>query len=168
MVTEYIADAQDNGKPLFMLALDVRKAFDTVDHNSLLRKLFNYGVKSNLWTVISENLNYNAKVKLSGDLGISFNINQGVDQGKVLSSHCCTAYINGLIDQLSESCEGLYIGEICFGNIFCAVDALLLASSSLILQTQVILLKTMPVVNVTKFIQVNVKPSRLDVNHLMK
>ena len=37
VVTEAIADALDQKKPLFILTLDVRKAFDVVCQDSLLR-----------------------------------------------------------------------------------------------------------------------------------
>ena len=44
IVTEAIAEARDLRRPVFMIALDVKKAFDTVDHASLLRKLYNQGI----------------------------------------------------------------------------------------------------------------------------
>jgi hypothetical protein len=44
MVTEAIAEAEDTGSPLFLCTLDAKKAFDTVCHTSLLRKLWLEGI----------------------------------------------------------------------------------------------------------------------------
>ena len=44
MFTEAIAEAKDKGQPLYATALDTMKAFDTVWHESLLRKLYIRGM----------------------------------------------------------------------------------------------------------------------------
>ena len=85
-ITEAISDACDNRTTLYVIALDVRKAFDVVDHRLLLHKLYHVSDHSS-WTYIHGSLNTSAKVKLHGLLGDSFSVDQGVGQGKITSTH---------------------------------------------------------------------------------
>ena len=50
-ITEAIRIALDTGKFACGIFVDLQKAFDTVDHNILLRKLDHYGIRglSNSW-----------------------------------------------------------------------------------------------------------------------
>ena len=44
-----IVNALDSGKILIGVFLDLKKAFDTVDHCILLEKLYKYGIRGTLW-----------------------------------------------------------------------------------------------------------------------
>ena len=45
IMLENIRNALDNGECAIGIFLNFQKAFDTVDHNILLDKLFNYGIR---------------------------------------------------------------------------------------------------------------------------
>ncbi len=109
-VTEAIADALDRKTPIYLLALDVKKAFDVVRHDSLCHKLYSQ-MDPFSWKFIKQNLKTSAQVRLQGDFGTPFTTEQGVGQGKILSTHCYKNYINNLLDILSESAHGYCIGS---------------------------------------------------------
>ena len=68
--------------PLKSVTLDASKAFDFVVQESLLRKIFNFGIGGSLWTCI-KNLYGGAHsvVKWSVHMSSPFEIRQGVRQG---------------------------------------------------------------------------------------
>lgn len=51
-----IAEARDQHTPVHMVALDVKKTFDTVDHLSLLRKHHHQRVDDATWPYLRQNL----------------------------------------------------------------------------------------------------------------
>ena len=123
-VTEAIAEAHDTKSPLYVLALDVRKAFDVVNQDSLCRKLNNH-LDSQSWKFVQQNLKTEARVKLQGNLGVPFLVKQGVGQGKIFSTHAYKVYIHDLLDRLTDSDAGLYIGTTFIGAPCCADDIIL-------------------------------------------
>ena len=138
VVTEAISDAVDRHAPLYIAALDVKKAFDVVHHPSLLHKLFHQSsVCNSTWNYIkNNNLNTEARVKLQGTLGDPFTVNQGVGQGKILSTFNYKLYINDLLCQLSRSDFGSHVGTDYLGAPTCADDVILLADNIVDLQSQ--------------------------------
>ena len=134
-MTEAIADALDQKKPLFILTLDVRKAFDVVCQDSLLRKLHSI-TDSNSWAFMESNLQTSARVRLQHRYGDSFPVHQGVGQGKILSTHNYKVYINDLLLLLEASGCGLLISANYLGSPTCADDVVLLANTVIDLQTQ--------------------------------
>ena len=135
-VTEAIADATDRRAPLYVIALDVRKAFDVVDHSSLLRKLY-HQTDSPTWRYIHRNLKTSARVRLGGSYGRPFDVNQGVGQGKIMSTHNYKLYVNNLLLQLTNIQSGAKIGETFIGAPTCADDIILMAADLVELQTQI-------------------------------
>ena len=127
-----ITEAISNRTTLYVIAFDVRKAFDVVDHRLLLHKLYQVSDHSS-WTYIHGSLNTSAKVKLLGD---SFSVNQGVGQGKITSTHSYKVYIDGLLHRLTHSGQGAYIGNIYIGSPTCADDVILAANNIIELQSQ--------------------------------
>ena len=107
VVTEAIADALDQKKPLFILTLYVRKAFDVACQDSLLRKWHSI-TDSNSWAFMESNLQTSARVRLQHRYGDSFPVHQGVGQGKILSTHNYKVYINDLL-LLLEASENVVI-----------------------------------------------------------
>ena len=49
-LVERVAKALDTGKIVVGVYLDIRKAFDAIDHPILLRKLYSLGIRGNLYT----------------------------------------------------------------------------------------------------------------------
>ena len=47
ILLEKVTDALDNSEFSVCILIDFRKAFDTVDHNILLDKLYHYGIRGN-------------------------------------------------------------------------------------------------------------------------
>jgi hypothetical protein len=136
-VTEAIAEQKDSKEPLFMATLDSQKAFDVVDHASLMWKWHELGLKGILWQL--KDLTYQdmtTRVKWKGHLSEPFSINQGVRQGGIPSTVDYKAYIDPLLHELENSGTGLHIGATYVGAPTCADDVMLLSDSPHSLQYQ--------------------------------
>ena len=84
VVNKHVVDQQ--GKNLYACFLDFQKAFDSVWHDALFRKLENKGINGNFLNII-KNIHQNTKcaVKLDGKATKYFKYEKGVQQGNPLS-----------------------------------------------------------------------------------
>ena len=90
--------------------LDIRKAFDSVDHNILIHKMQLMGIPDCLVNVIKFWYgNQFAQVRYQNTLSNEWKINNGVRQGGVLSGLLFNIYVDSLIDRISK----LNIGCTC-------------------------------------------------------
>jgi len=97
--------------PLYICFLDLKKAFDTVPRELLLRKLYNMGVRGKMFRVISDLYSRNkAKVLINGSYSREFEINSGVLQGSKLGPILFNIFINDLLNKLNSSEHGALIG----------------------------------------------------------
>lgn len=77
------------------------KAFDYLVHDNIWYKLYKIGLRGNLHKVIKSLYNHIfSRVKLSGQVGESFESHLGVRKGECLSPFLFTMYLNDLEDEL--------------------------------------------------------------------
>ena len=96
-----------------MAFLDVKKAFDTVWHDGLFHKLFNYGIKDHTWQLLcSWYHNPTCEVLWEGTISRHFLICQGVKQGAILSSFLYTIFINDLLHKPESDGLGVQINNL--------------------------------------------------------
>ncbi len=93
--------------------LDSCKAFDTVSHDGLRLKLFEYGTTPKLW-ILLDNMytGLNSAVLSNRQLSDWFNLQSGVRQGSVLSAKLYLIFINDLINQLEGCQQGAKLHDI--------------------------------------------------------
>ena len=93
-----------NGSNVYSCFMDMRKAFDTVQHSKLFQKL-NQRNLSSIFTrlVIVMYVSQSANVRWGEEVSKSFRITNGVKQGAVLSAILFCVYIDELITKLRRN-----------------------------------------------------------------
>ena len=96
LIDRYIS----KGQHLYTCFVDLKKAFDKVNHVKLLYKLQKAGIKGSVYNLIKD-MYYNVKlrlgVKIGNYLSNSFDSDIGLGQGDVMSPTLFNLYINDLV-----------------------------------------------------------------------
>ena len=130
ILSECILEAGNNKRDLFVTTLDTQKAFDVVDQNSLLRKLYLDGIHGDDWLLLRDLYSdCSSRIKWAGELSHPINIMQGVRQGGVLSTSHYKRYNNPLLLQLEDRYSGTRIGSISIPHVTVADDLALISES---------------------------------------
>ena len=92
--------------------LDLKKAFDTVDHEILLSKLNHYGIQGNAYKWFKSYLNKRTQIcSVNGSLSSKCSLNCGVPQGTILGPLLFLIYINDLPNCLSRCQPRMYADD---------------------------------------------------------
>lgn len=103
----------EKGGPVKIVLLDSTKAFDTVPHDGLRIKLYEYGIPAKLWCLLDNMYSdLTSAVFSGGKLSNWFKLHRGVRQGSVLSAKLYLIFINDLIDKLESSQQGAFIHDL--------------------------------------------------------
>ena len=124
ILSECINKAQNKNEPLFVETLDIQKAFDVVDHDILLHKLYLDGI----WLLLRDlYADMTSSLKWEGHLSSPFIIRQGVRQGSVLSISYYKRYSNPLLIQIDDKYTETLVVSIMVPHITVADDLALLS-----------------------------------------
>ena len=110
--------------------MDFRKAFDTVWRDGLLSVAWNIGIRGKVWNIIDSLYNnVLCNVRFGDIITDSFEIEEGLKQGCVLSPILFCIYINEFAKMLSSQNVGVNICNVNISCLFWADDVVLIAEN---------------------------------------
>ena len=102
----------DQGRACGVLFLDLKKAFDTVDHQLLLTKLQNLGISNNSLNWFKSYLLGRSQVtRVQQTVSDSMLVTCGVPQGSVLGPLLFSLYVNNLSNTINQGTTHLYADD---------------------------------------------------------
>ena len=102
----------DRGQYNLVVFLDIKKAFDTVNHDILLKKLEMYGLGDSALALLRNYLtDRTQKCQLQGMLSEQRTITCGIPQGSILGSLLFTLYINDLPNCLKHTTPRMFADD---------------------------------------------------------
>ena len=108
---DQVTSAIENGKYTIGVCIDLRKAFDTVDHSILLKKLQFYGIRGVPLNWLKSYLcNRKQFVLYNGTASDMMNVKCGVPQGSILGPLLFLLYINDL-SNISELLKSILFAD---------------------------------------------------------
>ena len=136
-VIETINYYKRGGSEVYCCLLDCKKAFDTVEHSKIFKKLCHRIPVIYVRILLVTYLGQRCFVRWNSKDSALFSVQNGVRQGAVLSPILFSLYVNDLIEILRSSGLGCYVGNKFFGIVAYADDMLLLAPKRNALQRMV-------------------------------
>ncbi|XP_057290925.1 uncharacterized protein LOC130613625 [Hydractinia symbiolongicarpus] len=117
-ITQKIMEAIDNGLLVCGVFIDLQKAFDTVDHEILIKKLYHYGIRGVPLSLLRSFLtNREQFVFINNSSSSHKPIRHGVPQGSVLGPLLFLLYINDLHTAIKHSMVHLFADDTNLLNI---------------------------------------------------
>lgn len=107
-----ILDAHNLGNLTAAIFVDLRKAFDTIDHTLLIAKLQDYGIRNNslIWFT-SYLTSRQQRTMVNGAFSDFLTTTHGVPQGSVLGPVLFLLYINDVTQIIDQSMVDLYADD---------------------------------------------------------
>ena len=111
-LTNSIFDAINKRETCFAIFIDLKKAFDTVNHNILLRKIDHIGIKGDLLRWITNYLHNRAqRTFVNNILSSTQAVHCGVPQGSILGPLFFILYVNDIKRHIKNVEIGLYADD---------------------------------------------------------
>jgi hypothetical protein len=111
-LVDKIANFIEDKKYVICIMIDIKKAFDSLNHKILIGKLLNYGFRGNVIKLLQSYLsNRYQYVVYNGQTSTSRQITTGIPQGSILGPLLFLLYINDLKTSLNEDTPILFADD---------------------------------------------------------